>query len=181
MAYTFDRRMPMPVEARKRSKYFDVDGNRGNFSTMNGWMATRTTPTPVWTGHGQAARHRNRHTQWELYHIAEDYSQYNDLAEKMPGKLKNYKRVMTRRRNTTVFPLENRAFARILTPRPSAIAEANCFHLHGLNENAGINSEMLPAHSGQGLHHSPPPDDSTKAGRRNDSDVGRTLRRLGLY
>ncbi len=25
---------------------------------------------------------------WELYHIAEDYSEYNDLASKMPAKLK---------------------------------------------------------------------------------------------
>ena len=26
--------------------------------------------------------------KWELYNIAEDYSQYNDLAAKMPDKLK---------------------------------------------------------------------------------------------
>ncbi len=66
--------------------------------------------------------------QWELYHITEDYSQYNDLAAKMPDKLKEMQALFaTEAAKYNVFPLDNRAFARLLTPRPSAVAGRTVF------------------------------------------------------
>ena len=31
--------------------------------------------------------------KWELYHLTEDYTQYNDLGAKMPDKLKEMQKV----------------------------------------------------------------------------------------
>ena len=75
--------------------------------------------------------------KWELYHIAEDYSQYNDLAAKMPDKLKEMQALfLTEAAKYKVFPLDNTGFARLLTPRPSAVAGKTVFTYTG--ENAGI-------------------------------------------
>ncbi len=71
--------------------------------------------------------------KWELYHITEDFSQNNDLAAKMPGKLNELKGVfLAEAKKYDVFPLDNSAFARSITPRPSAIAGRNVFTYSGI-------------------------------------------------
>jgi hypothetical protein len=74
---------------------------------------------------------------WELYHLTEDYSQYTDLAAKMPDKLKELQALfLTEAAKYQVLPLDNSGFARLLTPRPSAVAGRTVFTYSG--ENAGI-------------------------------------------
>jgi arylsulfatase len=61
--------------------------------------------------------------KWELYHLSEDYSQANDLAAKMPDKLKEMQALFVQEaKKYNVFPLNNDSFARALAPRPSALA-----------------------------------------------------------
>ena len=61
--------------------------------------------------------------KWELYHVAEDYSQANDLATKMPDKLREMQELFTRgSRENQVFPLDNSVFQRVLAPKPSYTA-----------------------------------------------------------
>ena len=61
--------------------------------------------------------------KWELYNLTEDYSQANDLAAKYPDKLKEMQALfLTEEPKYQVLPLDNRAFPRSLTPRPSATA-----------------------------------------------------------
>ena len=75
--------------------------------------------------------------KWELYNLTEDYSQYNDLAAKMPDKLKEMQALfLTEAAKYNVFPLDNSILPRLLTPRPSAIAGRTVFTYTG--ENAGI-------------------------------------------
>ena len=46
--------------------------------------------------------------KWELYNIAEDYSQDNDLAAKMPDKLREMKELfLVEATKYNVFPLDN--------------------------------------------------------------------------
>ena len=60
---------------------------------------------------------------WELYNLPEDYSQANDLAEKMPDKLKDMQALFLQEAaKYHVLPLDNSPFARAITPRPSATA-----------------------------------------------------------
>jgi arylsulfatase A-like enzyme len=134
MAYTFDK-ANANVPSKRETQYFELGGNRGIYH--DGWMANTTPPTPVWDLATGKLPDLITGYQWELYHISEDYSQYNDLAAKMPDKLKEMQALfMTEAAKYNVFPLDNRAFARIQTPRPSAVAGRTVFTYTG--ENAGI-------------------------------------------
>src|SRR5206468_7363382 len=73
--------------------------------------------------------------KWELYNLAKDYSQANDLAAKMPGKLKEALFAQEAKKYG-VYPLDNSQFQRAIAPRPSAIAGQNVFDYVG--ENPGI-------------------------------------------
>ena len=59
-------------------------------------------------GHRQAARDVINGYKWELYNIAEDYSQNNDLAAKMPDKLREMQELfLVEAAKYNVFPLDN--------------------------------------------------------------------------
>ena len=152
------------MRPRKRdTQYFEMVGNRGIYH--DGWMANTTPPSPSWElGTGKLAD-LNTGYQWELYHITEDYSQYNDLAAKMPDKLKEMQALFaTEAAKYNVFPLDNTGFARLLTPRPSAVAGRTVFTYTG--ENVGHSSRQCAEHSGQGLHHHRRCDHPQRKGRR---------------
>ena len=132
MVYTFDK-ANANAPSKRDTQYFEMVGNRAIYH--DGWMATTTPPSPSWElGTGKAGRpHHGYH--WELYHITEDYSQYNDLAAKMPDKLKEMQALfLTEAAKYNVFPLDNTGFARLLTPRPSAVAGRTVFTYTGENE-----------------------------------------------
>ena len=70
--------------------------------------------------------------KWELYNIAEDFSQNNDLAAKNPDKLKEMQALfLTEAAKYQVLPLDNSVLPRLVTPRPSATAGRTVFTLHG--------------------------------------------------
>jgi arylsulfatase len=82
--------------------------------------------------------------RWELYNLAEDYSQANDLAAQMPGKLKEMQALFAKEAaKYNVLPLDNRGFARAITPRPSATAGKTVFSYKG--ENVGIPDANAPS------------------------------------
>ncbi len=75
--------------------------------------------------------------KWELYNLADDFSQFNDLAASNPAKLKELQALfLTEAAKYNVLPLDNSGFVRLLTPRPSAVAGRTVFTYVG--ENAGI-------------------------------------------
>jgi arylsulfatase A-like enzyme len=134
MSYTFDQ-ANANASSKRDTQYFELAGNRGIYH--DGWMANTTPPTPVWDLATGKLPDLETGYQWELYHISEDYSQSNDLAAKMPDKLKEMQALFqTEAAKYNVFPLDNRAFARLQTPRPSAIAGRTVFTYTG--ENVGI-------------------------------------------
>ncbi|MGZ4754812.1 MAG: arylsulfatase [Acidimicrobiia bacterium] len=72
MRYTFDD----PVEpSRKSVQYFEMAGHRGIYA--DGWKAV--------TRHQAGVPYDD--DVWELYHVAEDFSECHDLASTMPDKL----------------------------------------------------------------------------------------------
>jgi len=74
---------------------------------------------------------------WELYNIAKDYSENNDLAAQQPDKLKEMQALfLTEAAKYQVFPLDNSGFVRVLAPKPSATAGKTEFTYTGVN--AGI-------------------------------------------
>lgn len=75
LVYTFnDAQAP----TRHTTQYFEMVGNRAIYH--DGWMASTTPLCMPWTPSGQAASADPKAFQWELYHVAEDFSQANNLA-----------------------------------------------------------------------------------------------------
>jgi len=141
MSYTFDK-ANAKAPSKRTTQYFEMAGNRGIYH--DGWMANTTPFAPPWDlATGKLPDVVNGY-KWELYHIAEDYSQYNDLAAKEPGKLKEMQALFRKEAEKyNVFPLDNTAFSRLLTPRPSAVAGKTVFTYTG--ENSGIPLANAPS------------------------------------
>jgi arylsulfatase A-like enzyme len=134
MVYTFDQ-ANANAPSRRETQYFELGGNRGIYH--DGWMANTTPPMPVWDLATGKLPDLETGYKWELYNISEDYSQFNDLAAQQPEKLKEMQALfLTEAVKYNVLPLDNRAFARIQTPRPSAVAGKNVLTYYG--ENPGI-------------------------------------------
>jgi arylsulfatase len=78
-----------------------------------------------------------RDYKWELYNLADDPTQYNDVAPKYPDKHKEMQQIFTEQAwENNVFPLDNKAFSRALSPRPNAAAGVSVFTYSG--EVSGI-------------------------------------------
>ncbi len=89
-AYSFD---DPKAEGRLLTQYFEIMGSRSIYH--NGWMASAFGPRTPWLPGAPPGIHEwtpDKDT-WELYNLAEDWSQANDLAAKMPEKLAQLKDV----------------------------------------------------------------------------------------
>jgi arylsulfatase len=88
MVYTFDDATAVD---RKSTQFFDIMASRSIY--QNGWFACARGPREPWVGGiPKGIREWSPLTdKWELYKIDEDWSQANDLAEKMPAKLEEMK------------------------------------------------------------------------------------------
>ena len=138
MAYTFDK-ANANAPSKRKTQYFEMIANRGIYS--DGCYANTTPPHGPWILNAPLPPIDDY--KWELYNITEDYSQANDLAAKMPGKLKEMQKLFVQEAaKYNVLPLNNDTFARSLAPRPSATAGKTIFTYSGLNP--GINSSNAP-------------------------------------
>ncbi len=133
MAYTFDK-ANATAASKHDTQYFEMFANRAIYH--DGWVAATTPPAAPWIL-GTAKLPDINDYKWELYNIAEDYSEYNDLASKMPDKLKEMQALfLTEAAKYQVLPIDNSILPRLVTPRPSAVAGKTLFTYTG--ENAGI-------------------------------------------
>jgi arylsulfatase A-like enzyme len=133
MAYTFDQ-ANANAPSKRDTQYFEMFCNRGIYH--GGWYACTTPPAPPWLMGTSKLPDVNDY-KWELYNLAEDFSQNNDLAAKNPEKLKEMQALfMTEAEKYQVLPLDNSILTRLVTPRPSAVAGQTVFTYSG--ENAGI-------------------------------------------
>lgn len=102
MVYTFDN---PDAPSTHRTQYFELFGNRAIYH--DGWVAGTTPAGNPWdvvqpkvdviTGY-----------KWELYHVADDFSEASDLAKQMPDKLKSMQRLFyAEAKKYNVLPLDN--------------------------------------------------------------------------
>jgi arylsulfatase len=128
MAYTFDK-ANANAPSKRKTQYFEMIANRGIYS--DGWYANTTPPHGPWILNAPLPPISDY--KWELYNLKEDYSQANDLAAKMPGKLKEMQTLFVKEAaKYQVLPLDNRSFARAVEPRPSATAGQTMFTYTGV-------------------------------------------------
>src|SRR5260370_17238780 len=84
MVSTWDKENANAPSTRT-TQYFEMFGNRAIYH--DGWIAATTPPAPPWLmGMSKMPNVVNGY-KWELYNVAEDYSEANDLAARMPDKL----------------------------------------------------------------------------------------------
>ena len=110
----------------RTTQYFEMFGNRAIYH--DGWIATTTPPSPSWAmGLGTLPDVVNGY-KWELYNVAEDYSEYNDLATQQPDKLHEMQKLfLAEAAKYNVFPLDNTVIQRAIAPRPNATAGRDLF------------------------------------------------------
>jgi arylsulfatase len=138
MMYTFDD----PAAAdRRTTQYFEMFGNRAIYH--DGWVAATRHSIP-WLNVPLPSFDQDR---WELYNIAEDFSEANDLAAKNPEKLKELQDLFTQEAiRNHVYPLDDRRVERFnaaIAGRPDLMGPRTSLTLHegmtGITEGAFIN------------------------------------------
>jgi len=113
LMYTFN---DAKVPTKHTTQYFEMIGNRGVYD--NGWVACTTPMRLPWQA---ASDHSPDEFQWELYNIAEDFSESNNLAAKNPAKLAELQKIFdAEAKKYNVLPLDASFIARIdVRIRPS--------------------------------------------------------------
>ena len=137
LIYSFDA----PDAADQHTtQYFEMFGNRAIYH--DGWVAAAKHRTP-WNNDPDGPLDQGT---WELYHVAEDFSQANDLAASNPDKLKELQGLFIEEAiKYDVLPLDDRSYERFnasIAGRPDLMGDRTSLTVYpGMNmtENAFIN------------------------------------------
>jgi arylsulfatase A-like enzyme len=113
MAYSFDEG---DSPSKRYTQYFEMFGNRALYH--EGWMASCRHGRLPWVNFGSWDF---ANAKWELYHVAEDFSQAEDMSGKYPEKLRELQDLfLTAAAQYSVFPLDDRFAERAdVSLRPS--------------------------------------------------------------
>jgi arylsulfatase len=143
MRYSFDDGR---VKSHRTVQYFEMLGNRGIYK--NGWMAVARHGRLPWkTAGGGDSFERD---QWELYNLASDFTQADDLAAKNPAKVKELQAAfLVEAKKYNVLPLDDRLAERFdVTLRPNPLAGLKRFTygpgVANISESAILNTHGVP-------------------------------------
>ena len=125
------------------TQYFEMFGNRGIYD--NGWTASTRHSIP-WL---MAENPPLEDDVWELYHVDEDFSQANNLAESNPEKLKELQALFEKEAIANhVFPIDDRRAERFnaeIAGRADIMGDRTSLTLYegmtGIMENVFINNK----------------------------------------
>src|SRR5213596_677864 len=138
MVYTFD---DAKAKDRHTTQYFEMFGNRAIYH--DGWVACTRHSIP-WLMVPLPPLSKDT---WELYNVAEDFSQAHDLATQNPGKLKELQDLFTKEAiKNHVLPIDDRRserFSAAIAGRPDLMGDRTSLTVYsgmtGMAENAFIN------------------------------------------
>jgi arylsulfatase A-like enzyme len=138
MIYAFNN--PKAPETHT-TQYFEIFGNRGIYH--DGWIACTRHSIP-WLMVQNPPLSKD---VWELYHVAEDFSEANDLAAQNPAKLKELQKLfMKEAEKNHVLPIDDRRSERFdaaIAGRPDLMGNRTSLTVYqdmsGIAENAFIN------------------------------------------
>jgi hypothetical protein len=121
MMYSFD---DAKAKEQRHTQYFEMFGNRALYH--DGWIAVTRHCRLPWENAGSYDFAKDK---WELYKVAEDFSEANDLAAQNPVKLKELQDLFwVEAGKYNVLPLDDRAIERAdPSLRPSLIEGRNSF------------------------------------------------------
>jgi arylsulfatase len=119
-AYTFDAKNAT-APSRHTTQYFEMFGQWALYH--EGWFLSTKVNRAPWQAFGPANPDPLNNQELELFHLAEDFSQTENVAAKHPGKVKELKKAfIAEARKHQVFPLDASVAARIVAPRPNITA-----------------------------------------------------------
>jgi len=129
MVYTWDK-ASASVASKRTTQYFEMLGNRAIYN--DGWVAATTPATLPWELSTKPAPDVITGYQWELYNVAEDPTESNDLAAKMPDKLKQMQALFyAEAAKHDVLPLDNTSLTRWNGPKPNLTGGRKVFTYTG--------------------------------------------------
>ena len=140
MAYTWDK-PGANVPSKRTTQYFEMLGNRAIYH--EGWVACTTPATLPWELSSKPAPDVITGYKWELYNVAEDPTQSNDIAATMPDKLKEMQDLFyAEAAKHNVLPMDNTTLARWNAPKPSLAGGRTEFSYTG--EVTGVPNSGAP-------------------------------------
>ncbi len=129
MAYTWDK-ANASAASRRSTQYFEMLGNRAIYH--DGWVAATTPATLPWELSSAPPPDVLTGYKWELYNVAEDPTESNDLAAQMPDKLKQMQDVFyAEAKKHDVLPLDNTTLSRWNAPKPNLTGGRKVFTYTG--------------------------------------------------
>jgi arylsulfatase A-like enzyme len=109
MVYSFDS---ANAPSARNTQYFEMVGNRAIYH--DGWVACTTPYRLPWETIGGDTKYPSRDFKWELYNIADDYSEADNLAAKNPAKLEELQHLFyDEAKKNNVLPLDASFVARV--------------------------------------------------------------------
>jgi arylsulfatase len=159
MVYTWDK-ANANAPTKHTTQYFEMLGNRAIYH--EGWVACTTPATIPWELTTKPAPDVITGYKWELYNVLEDPTESNDLAAKMPDKLKQMQGIFyLEAAKYNVLPLDNSSLTRWNSPRPNLTGGRTEFTYSGpisgipnsgapniLNKSFSITAEVTIPESG---------------------------------
>jgi arylsulfatase A-like enzyme len=120
---------------RRTTQYFEMFGSRAIY--QDGWIASAPPKVPPWAPTlAPPSSDVMNSFLWELYNLEQDWTQANDLAAKMPDKLRDLKEVFTQEASRyNVFPLDDALLPRFLGPKPNYAPGRTVFAYSGALAN----------------------------------------------
>jgi len=167
IAYTWDK-ANANAPSKHTTQYFEMLGNRAIYH--DGWIAATTPATTPWVLSTASPPDVITGYKWELYDVGDlqsgDPTEANDLAAKMPEKLKQMQDTFyAEAKKFDVLPLDNTTLARWNSPRPNLTGGRKVFTYSGelisvpasgapsiLNKSYTITAEvMIPEGGAEGM------------------------------
>jgi arylsulfatase len=140
LAYTFDA-ANADEPSRHLTQYFEMFGNYALYH--EGWMLVDKVTRPSWVTAGPQTTDPAT-PDWELYHVAEDWTQNRDVAAQNPDKVAELEALWwTEAEKHGVLPLDAAVATRLATPRPSITAGRTEFRFPA--RMTGISNGVAPS------------------------------------
>ena len=129
-AYTWDK-ANANAPTRHTTQYFEMLGNRAIYN--DGWVAATTPATIPWKLSTAERPDIITGYKWELYNVREDPTESDDLAAKMPEKLKQMQGIFYAEAGKhDVLPLDNTSLTRWNAPKPNLTGGRKVFTYSGV-------------------------------------------------
>lgn len=128
MMYTFDAKNAN-APSRHHVQYFEMMGDRAIYK--DGWIASTKVIRPPWDVAGSVSQDPAAFT-YELYDLTKDWTQFNNVADKYPDKVKEMTNLFwVEAQKYQVLPLDASVAPRFVSPRPNLAAGRTNFSWSG--------------------------------------------------